>query len=497
MPSVINTNVSSLLSQNSLSKNSTALQNSMERLSTGVRINSAKDDAAGLAITTRMTSEIRGLNAAVRNANDGISVAQTAEGSLGEITNILQRLRELAVQSANSSNNSTDRSFLDTEAQQLIAETNRIGSQTNFNGIKLLNGDFSSQNFQVGAKEGEVIAFNSINDSRATALGSHSLSTAGTKMGRALATSVADFSAAINAVAVADASVGFKLQTAQGGTSSNILYAVNSGADVIAAAINTAANASGVTATAKNSATLNTFSATGSVAFSLKGGTGTAVAINATITTTSDLSSLAAAINGAAGTTGITASFATPSDKSILTLDTSDGRNISIEGFIIAGTATNTAKVNAVDIGAAASTDSTVVTGTVDLLSSKGQITTINGPATVMATTSATSTFNSVASVSLVSQAGSSTALSVIDQALTQVNNTRSALGGLMNRFAATVSNQGTTIANLAASRSRIMDTDYAVETTNLAKAQIIQQAATAMLAQANQSSQSVLALLK
>jgi len=497
MPSVINTNVSSLLSQNSLSKNSTALQNSMERLSTGVRINSAKDDAAGLAITTRMTSEIRGLNAAVRNANDGISVAQTAEGSLGEITNILQRLRELAVQSANSSNNSTDRSFLDTEAQQLIAETNRIGSQTNFNGIKLLNGDFSSQNFQVGAKEGEVIAFNSINDSRATALGSHSLSTAGTKMGRALATSVADFSAAINAVAVADAAVGFKLQTAQGGTSSNILYAVNSGADVIATAINTAANASGVTATAKNSATLNSFSATGSVAFNLKGGTGTAVAINATITTTSDLSSLAAAINGAAGTTGITASFATPSDKSILTLDTSDGRNISIEGFIIAGTATNTAKVNAVDIGAAASTDSTVVTGTVDLLSSKGQITTINGPATVMATTSATSTFNSVASVSLVSQAGSSTALSVIDQALTQVNNTRSALGGLMNRFAATVSNQGTTIANLAASRSRIMDTDYAVETTNLAKAQIIQQAATAMLAQANQSSQSVLALLK
>jgi flagellin len=497
MPSVINTNVSSLLSQNSLSKNSTALQNSMERLSTGVRINSAKDDAAGLAITTRMTSEIRGLNAAVRNANDGISVAQTAEGSLGEITNILQRLRELAVQSANSSNNSTDRSFLDTEAQQLIAETNRIGSQTNFNGIKLLNGEFSSQNFQVGAKEGEVIAFNSINDSRASALGSHTLSTTGTKMGGALATSAADFAAANNAVAVADAAVGFKLQTVQGGTSSNILYAVNSGADVIAAAINTAANASGVTATAKNSATLNSFSATGSVAFNLKGGSGTSVAIAATITTTSDLSALAAAINGAAGTTGITASFATPSDKSVLTLDTSDGRNISIEGFIIAGTATNTAKVNAVSIGAAASTDSNVVTGTVDLLSSKGQITTVNGPATVMATTSATSTFSSVASVSLVSQAGSSTALSVIDQALTQVNNTRSSLGGLMNRFAATVSNQGTTIANLAASRSRIMDTDYAVETTNLAKAQIIQQAATAMLAQANQSSQSVLALLK
>jgi len=498
MPSVINTNVSSLLSQNSLSKNSTALQNSMERLSTGVRINSAKDDAAGLAITTRMTSEIRGLNAAVRNANDGISVAQTAEGSLGEITNILQRLRELAVQSANSSNNSTDRSFLDTEAQQLIAETNRIGSQTNFNGIKLLNGDFSSQNFQVGAKEGEVIAFNSIADSRASALGSHSLSTTGSKMGRAVAATT-DAAAALTAVAIpiADATAAFKLQTALGGTSSNVLFAANSGADVIAAAINTAANASGVTATARNSATLNTFSTAGTVAFDLKGGTGTSVGISATITTTSDLSALAAAINGATGTTGITASFSNPSDKSVLSLDTADGRNISIANLLIGGAAANTANVNAVTVGGAGGNDSTVVVGTVDMVSSKGQITTINGPVTVMSTASALSTFNSVASVSLTSQAGSSTALSVIDQALTQVNNTRSALGGLMNRFAATVSNQGTTIANLAASRSRIMDTDYAVETTNLAKAQIIQQAATAMLAQANQSSQSVLALLK
>jgi flagellin len=496
MPSVINTNVSSLLSQNALSKNSTALQNSMERLSTGVRINSAKDDAAGLAITTRMTSEIRGLTAAVRNANDGISVAQTAEGSLGEITNILQRLRELAVQSANSSNNPTDRSFLDTEAQQLIAETNRIGAQTNFNGIKLLNGDFSSQNFQVGAKEGEVIAFNSIADSRASALGSHTLTTDGSFMGKALATSVDNAGVAVNGVVLANDAVGFKLQTAQGGTSSNILYAANSGADVIALAVNTAANASGVTATAKNSATLNSLSAAGTVAFTLKGGSGTAVSINATITATSDLSTVAAAINGATGTTGITASFAS-ADKSVLTLDTSDGRNIVIADFLIAGTATNTAKINAIAIGAATSSDSTVVTGTISMVSSKGQITAVNAPAGVIAAATTTSTFSSVASLSLTTQAGSSSALSVIDQALTQVNNTRSALGGLMNRFAATVSNQGTTIANLTASRSRIMDTDYAVETTNLAKAQIIQQAATAMLAQANQSSQSVLALLK
>jgi flagellin len=160
--SVINTNVSSLKSQNSLALNERKLGNAMERLSTGVRINSAKDDAAGLAISTRMTSEIRGLTAAVRNANDGISVAQTAEGSLGEITNILQRLRELAVQSANSSNNATDRSFLSTESSQLIDEAQRIATQTNFNGVKLLDGTFTSQNFQVGANQGEVVVFNSI-----------------------------------------------------------------------------------------------------------------------------------------------------------------------------------------------------------------------------------------------------------------------------------------------------------------------------------------------
>jgi flagellin len=276
------------------------------------------------------------------------------------------------------------------------------------------------------------------------------------------------------------------------------LYAVNSGADVIAASINTAANASGITAVAKNSATLNTFSTAGTVAFNLKGGTGTSATINATITTTSDLSALAAAINGATSTTGITASFASPANKSQMVLETSDGRNISMEDFIVSATAATTASIAGVSIGGStAGRDSNVVTGTVDLVSSKGQITTINGDPTVMASSSAVSTFNSVGSLSLTSQAGSSNALSVIDQALTQVNNTRSALGGLMNRFAATVSNQGTTIANLAASRSRIMDTDYAVETTNLAKAQIIQQAATAMLAQANQSSQSVLALLK
>jgi flagellin len=489
---VINTNVSSLKSQNSLALNQSKLSNAMERLSTGVRINSAKDDAAGLAITTRMTSEIRGLTAAVRNANDGISVAQTAEGALGEITNILQRLRELAVQSSNASNNATDRSFLDTEAQQLIQETQRIGDQTAFNGIKLLNGGFAAQTFQVGAREGETITFNSISDSRATALGSQTLvSTGGTSlMGSTLAADEDD-AAAINGIAEITAADNFKFTTANGGTSSAIVVDENAGASDIAAAINNAANSIGITAVATNSATLSQLSSSGTVTFNLN-----TIAISAEITSTSDLSSIAAAINGVSGTTQITASFANPADKSSLTLTASDGRNIVISDLVV-GTAGETADFSGEELGAATTTDSSVRTGTVTLTSTAGQISTANAGTDIFSSASATSSFQSVNGVSLTTQDSSSDALTVIDQALTQVNNTRASLGGLMNRFAATVSNQGSAIMNLSASRSRILDTDYAVETTNLAKAQIIQQAATAMLAQANQSSQSVLALLK
>jgi len=268
--SVINTNVSSLLSQNSLHLNQGKLATAMERLSTGVRINSAKDDAAGLAISTRMTSEIRGLTAAVRNANDGISVAQTAEGSLGEITNILQRLRELAVQSANSSNNATDRSFLNTEASQLVDEAQRIATQTNFNGVKLLDGTFTSQNFQVGANTGEVVVFNSIADSKATALGLNQLTTGGTKM---------NFYGAANAAAVESAIAvesDLKITTAGGGTTGAISWAagaagVPTGANTIAAAINAAGSNIGVVATATNSATFGSLSEAGTVSFTLNG----------------------------------------------------------------------------------------------------------------------------------------------------------------------------------------------------------------------------------
>jgi flagellin len=490
---VINTNVSSLKSQNSLALNERKLGTSMERLSTGIRINSAKDDAAGLAISTRMTSEIRGLTAAVRNANDGISVAQTAEGALGEITNILQRMREVAVQSANASNNSTDRSFLNTEVTQLIAEAQRIGEQANFNGIKLLNGDFRGMNFQVGSNAGEVIAFTPIKDSRASALGSNTLSIAGSGMNQA---QVSTTSATLLNNTVAAAS-GTQLSLSENGVTSlsaALTYANNASAKDIAGNINTAASNLGVTATATNSTTFGGLISGGNIAMTVNGSR-----IQANVTNPTDLTALASAINGVSGTTFITASFETPGNKSLMTLTTADGRDIELVDFTHDGT-TKTAVVNAnINVaGDASVNDSVRKSGVVNITSPRGALTVTNRTgSTVFADGLLTSSFSSITSVDITTVAGATSALSAIDSALTTVNNSRASLGGLMNRFEATVSNQNTAISNLSASRSRILDADYAVETTNLAKAQIVQQAATAMLAQANQSSQSVLALLK
>lgn len=509
--SVINTNVSSLKAQNSLQLNQSKLSNAMERLSTGVRINSARDDAAGLAITTRMTSEIRGLTQAVRNANDGISVAQTAEGALGEITNILQRLREIAVQSANSTNNGVDRSFLNTEAQQLIDETQRIGGQTSFNGIKLLDGTFTSKDFQVGAGKGETITFNSIADSKASALGSNILTMNSTSTVAGTGSLKAGASTGVLPANGVASNSTMTLSTASGGKTGAITTALSASAKDIADAINSAAAPIGVTAVATNAATIKDLNTAGTVTFNLTGTKSTASAISAVVATTSDLTSLAAAINGVSADTGITATFADPSVKSSIQLTSKDGSNIAISSFVVTvgGTASTSATVKMGDGPAAlggggasdltltsgAAIDSGLKTGIVTLTSAKGAITMANTESSQSA--SSASTFNSILSVDLSTQTGSQDALTVIDNALTQVNNTRANLGGLMNRFEAAISNQNTAVANLSASRSRILDTDYAVETTNLAKAQIIQQAATAMLAQANQSSQSVLALLK
>ena len=490
MAQVINTNISSLNAQRNLNTSQNSLATSLQRLSSGLRINSAKDDAAGLAITQRMTSQIRGLNQATRNANDGISLAQTAEGALGEINSNLQRIRELAIQSANATNSASDRASLDAEASQLIAEITRVASQTSFNGLNLLDGSFTSQAFQVGANANQTISINSIADSRATALGSNILVAAGTLMGTTKA-AAADLAGG-NLVAV---EAGLTVTTVNGGTTAAFGYAALADAKAIAAAINTNAAAVGVTATASNSATLSSLSAAGTVSFTL-GGTSTA-AISAAVTDPTDLTALVGAINGAAGTTGITATFTSTSAKNSITLTSSDGSDISILNYANSGAVGATVAFSGVTLTEAdgAGTDSSIKIGSVSLASSKGAITLAGHNADVFNT--ATSTFSSMASVSLSSAANAQLAIATVDAALGMVNVSRGDLGAYQNRFSSAIANLQTTAENVSAARSRILDADFAAETAELTRTQILQQAGVAMLAQANALPNNVLTLLR
>ena len=483
MPQMINSNISSLNAQRNLNTSQNSLNTSLARLSSGLRINSAKDDAAGLAISERMTSQIRGLNQAVRNANDGISLSQTAEGAMSEIGNNLQRIRELAVQSANATNSASDRASLQAEAAQLTAEITRVASQTQFNGTNLLDGSFLNQSFQVGANANQTINISSIGDSRATGLGSHMLTTNGSAMGTTTAAAAAS---AANGVAV---EAGLTLATNKG-TTGNISYAAGADAKTIAAAINTAASGIGVTATASNSATIGSLSGTGTVALTLNGSS-----VSATITDTADLSGLASAINGLQSSTGVTASFASSSDKSVITLSTSDGRDIDLSDF------TNGVTTASITAGATTTTltsggnDSTTITGTVELSSSAGQITAAGSNATEFG--AITSSFNSVATSDLSSSANAQIAIKTLDAALAQINSSRGDLGAIQNRFSSTIANLQSTAENLSASRSRIQDADFAAETANMTRGQILQQAGVAILAQANSLPNNVLSLLR
>ena len=268
MPQFINTNIASLSTQRALNSSQSALQTSLQRLSTGLRINSAKDDAAGLAISERFTAQIRGLNQAVRNANDGISLSQTAEGALQEISNNLQRIRELAVQAANATNSDGDRAALQAEVDQRIAEITRVGNQTQFNGLNLLDGSFTTQTFQVGANEGQTIDVTALRDSRASALGTNTLTADGTVTGNVLVSATAittgnTMGAETDLVISTTDASGAVLNT------SPIAYDAQSGANIIAGQINRAGSSVEVSATASNSATLSALSAASTVTFNL------------------------------------------------------------------------------------------------------------------------------------------------------------------------------------------------------------------------------------
>lgn len=494
----INTNVMSLNAQRNLGKSQSALATSMTRLSSGLRINSAKDDAAGLAISDRMTSQIRGLNQAVRNANDGISLAQTAEGAMQESTNILQRMRELSVQSANASNSGADRSALQAEVNQLKSEMNRIAETTTFNGINILDGSFTAAKFQVGANANETIAVN-VSSMSAGQLGRYSVSEAN-------ATANEGTGAASTAAAAAPSvsTIGAQTITVSGNSGSkDIALAEGDTAKAVAALVNDQTATTGVVAKATNSLTMGNLSTSGTMSFSLQGSGGSATTISAAVTT-ADLSNLTQAINNASGTTGVTAEGVGAS----ITLTLSDGGNILISDFANSSAGNQTLDVTGASDAAAITlteggNNSTTVTGSLEFTSQDsffvssdvavGAGSLFNNAA---ANTGITSGSQMVSSVDISTDTGAQSAIDIIDKALASIDSQRGDLGAIQNRFESTIANLQNISENISAARSRILDADIAQETSAMTKNNILQQAGVSILAQANQAPQLALSLL-
>ena len=492
----INTNVMSLNAQRNLGNSQNDLAKSMQRLSSGLRINSAKDDAAGLAISDRMTSQIRGLNQAVRNSNDGISLAQTAEGAMQETTNILQRMRELAVQSANDTNSASDRSSLQAEVNQLKQEITRIAETTSFNGKNLLDGTMTSAQFQVGANANQTISFG-INSAKSADLGNNALSSnnATSLFGIEVATAAGDASADNNVIAQTLTVIGSEgSQTAS----------VSDGdtAAVIAEAVNAISSETGVTATAKTTATLGNLSGDGTVSFELQGTNTSAINISATVLS-DDLTNLVSALNDQAGNTGISATLS--ADKTSITLEQVSGYDIKISDMANTSSATmdlTGSETGTETLGAAGTTDSSTVGGEVSF-SSAGSFnitSTLDASAGSLFSTGAlaanTSELSSIDNVDITSVEGSASAIESIDGALMQIDNMRGELGAIQNRFESTIANLSNVSENLSAARSRILDADIAQETSAMTKNNILQQAGVSILAQANQAPQLALSLL-
>jgi len=480
MPSIVNTNVLSLNAQRNLSRSDTSLTTALQRLSSGLRINSAKDDAAGLAIADRFTTQIRGLNQAVRNANDGISLSQTAESALDELGNNLQRIRELAVQSANATNSASDRAALDQEVQQRIAEINRIATQTSFNGQKVLDGSFGSAQFQVGANVGETITVNLTTGVRADQLGQIATAT-GTAV---TASALTDGGLTIAVGQGAAVAVGASTAGSQAGQTADSAFSK-------ANAIN-AAGVSGLTATTTN-VTSGTFSTiANTVATSTYGLTvnGTAIysgAGNLAAGQSLTATDVAAQVNLFSAQTGVSAAVS----GTTLTLTGADGRNVVVAETITQGTG-----ATLTGTGIAAAQEGTL-RGTITLAAS--QNITLGGTNTAIgfAGTSISVDTTTLSTVSVTSVANANTTIQRADAALTAVSSLRSQLGAVQNRFESTISNLSAVSENLTASRSRIQDADFAAETAALTRAQILQQAGISVLAQANAAPQTVLGLFR
>jgi flagellin len=485
----INTNVASLSAQNQLGKSQSISDQALQRLSSGLRINSAKDDAAGLAISTRFQSQISGLNVAQRNANDGISLAQTAEGALDEITNNLQRIRDLAVQSANATNSASDRAALNQEVSQRIEEIDRIASQTSFNGLKVLDGNFGEAAFQVGANAGETISVNLSQGTRANQIGqiAEETSARGT-FGTALTGT-----GTIQVGSGETYNIGGSVAGNEAGQSASSAYAK-------AEAIKSA-GISGLTVEADNTASFTVVTAGGgnvdnTYSLDVNGvnifsGTDSSAGITA--------EQIKNAINDASSETGVTASL----DAGTLTLSASDGRDITVNqesngttpGAGLTAAAGTVLGATAGDVAGAGNTN----VGTVTLSASESIEITGDGAALGFASAGyvIAKDTSTLSNVDISDVAGANDAIKRIDSALTSVNGLRGDLGAIQNRFESTIANLATSSENLSAANSRILDADFAAETAKLSKAQVLQQAGISVLAQANARPQQVLSLLQ
>ncbi|MDN5851123.1 MAG: flagellin [Nitrococcus sp.] len=455
MPLVINTNIGSLNAQRNLNSSQDMLSTALERLSSGLRINSAKDDAAGLAISARMTSQINGLQQAVRNANDGISFAQTAEGALNEVGKAFQRIRELSVQSANDTNTASDRQAINNEVSALIAEVNRIAQSTQFNGQNVLDGTLQDLVFQVGANRGQTITVNGV-DARGSVLGA--------------AVATGSSIAASDIATLADITVQ--------GVSVD-LSAATTVEDVIGA-INNASADSGVSAVQANTTTAQDLAYTAPTGTAVANVEINGVSMSLDATSGSTVQAAVDVINQFSEQTGVTAAV----DGAAIDLSNSTGGSIEVT--------TDTAGV----LAAAAGTE-TYFAG-IELAADVGTTVTVAGTdATNLALNGVTSTDFTTNGISVLTRDSASEAIRTVDYALQQVNGLRAELGATQSRFESVISNLSIGVENLSAARSRIRDADFAAETARLTKAQILQQAGVSVLSQANALPQTALALLQ
>ena len=430
MAATINTNLASINAQRNLALSGQSLNTTMQRLSSGLRVNSAKDDAAGLAISERMNTQVKGLTVASRNANDGISLAQTAEGALGKVGDMLQRMRELAVQAGNATNSKSDREALQAEVSQLSAEIDRVAKQTNFNGTKILDGSFAGAVFQVGANSGDNITLGALVDTRSSQLSSVSyakseVASVATALPIAAGQPLADFSVA---------------------SAGELGIQITSGATVTKISLGT---------------------------------------LPASDSPQQRLGQVVEAINKKSADTGVTA-FLTKIDGT---------ENYKVE-LLSEKLDANGAPVQ-VEFGSLDNAGAFTTPGASFSAATTGLDSTVINIAGGAAGASSIMEARGIQDVDVSTQSGAWLALKKIDSAVDQVNSARATLGAVQARFENTVNNIDIQVENLSAARGRIIDTDFAVETANLSRTQILQQAGTAMVAQANQIPQNVLKLLQ